>query len=205
MANLKVKNWEKFQHFKDRRPPWIKLYRDILDDREWHKLDPCSAKVLVMLWLIASEDETQNGILPCVEDLAFRLRMDEFELNQTLTNLDKWLIQHDNSTISDCYQTDAPETETETELFAHHSAFDEFWAAYPKKKNKGDAEKAWKALKPKADLLKTILEAVEVAKRGDDWRKENGQFIPYPATWLRAKGWEDEPQMPVPQRKGVVL
>jgi uncharacterized protein YdaU (DUF1376 family) len=85
------------------------------------------------------------------------------------------------------------------------SHFDEFWAAYPKKKNKGDAEKAWKALKPKADLLKTILEAVEVAKRGDDWRKENGQFIPYPATWLRAKGWEDEPQMPVPQRKGVVL
>ena len=51
---MKIKNWSQFQHFKDRRPPWIKLYRDILDDIEWHELDAKSAKVLVMLWLIAS-------------------------------------------------------------------------------------------------------------------------------------------------------
>jgi hypothetical protein len=30
----RVKDWTKFQHFKDRRPPWIKLYRDILDNRD---------------------------------------------------------------------------------------------------------------------------------------------------------------------------
>ncbi len=69
--------------------------------------------------------------------------------------------------------------------------FAEFWSAYPKKKNKGDAEKAWKVVKPNADLLAKILKAVEVAKAGNDWRKDGGQFIPFPATWLRAKGWED--------------
>ena len=74
---------------------------------------------------------------------------------------------------------------------ASPSGFAEFWAAYPKKKNKGDAEKAWKVVKPSADLLAKILKAVEVAKAGNDWRKDNGQFIPFPATWLRAKGWED--------------
>ena len=70
-------------------------------------------------------------------------------------------------------------------------SFPKFWDAYPKKKNKGDAEKAWKSVKPTDELLTQILEAVEVAKRGDDWRKESGKYIPYPASWLRAKGWED--------------
>lgn len=70
--------------------------------------------------------------------------------------------------------------------------FAEFWSAYPKRRNRGDAEKAWRALKPDQSLLARILEAVEVAKTRDDWRKDGGQFIPYPASWLRAKGWEDE-------------
>ncbi len=29
--NYRIKNWDKFQHFKNRRPPWIKLHREILD------------------------------------------------------------------------------------------------------------------------------------------------------------------------------
>lgn len=87
-----------------------------------------------------------------------------------------------------------PDTDTEKSKpsSATPDGFAEFWQAYPKKRSKGDAEKAWKKLKPSDDLLKTILRAVEVAKRGDDWRKDGGQFIPHPATWLNAKGWEDE-------------
>lgn len=71
-------------------------------------------------------------------------------------------------------------------------AFDTFWKAYPKKKNKGQAEKAFAKVNPDPDLLQTILNAVEGAARGADWLKSDGQFIPYPATWLAAKGWEDE-------------
>lgn len=70
--------------------------------------------------------------------------------------------------------------------------FDDFWSRYPKKRNRGDAEKAWVKLKPTADLLDRVLRAVEVAKQRDDWRKNDGQFVPYPASWLNAKGWEDE-------------
>lgn len=72
------------------------------------------------------------------------------------------------------------------------AGFAVFWDSYPKRKNKGDAEKAWKAIKPDASLQTAILEAVEVAKGSDDWRKEGGKFIPYPASWLRAKGWMDD-------------
>ena len=109
---MQIKNWKKFQHFKDRKPPWVKLYRDLLDDIEWFELDPKAAKVLVMLWLIASEDD---GNIPTTKQLAFRLRMSEKETEVCISKLSHWLIQDDNTTISTRYQDDAPETETETE------------------------------------------------------------------------------------------
>ncbi len=109
---MKIKNWSKFQHFKDRRPPWIKLYRDILDDINWHQLDPLAGKVLVMCWLIASEND---GKLPEVKTLAFRLRMSEKQTSECLFKLSHWLNQDDDAEISERYQDDRLETETETE------------------------------------------------------------------------------------------
>jgi hypothetical protein len=112
---LRIKNWAKLQHFKDRTPPWIKLYREILDDPDWHELDGDTSKVLVSLWLVASEDESREGALPDSRKLAFRLRMSETQLNQALTKLNHWLIQDDIGVISGRHQYDAPERETETE------------------------------------------------------------------------------------------
>jgi hypothetical protein len=112
---IRIKDWGKFQHFKDRTPPWVKLYRDILDDPDWHELDGTSAKVLTMLWLIASEDDTHTGALPDIRKLAFRLRIEESKLNQILSKLSHWLIHDDIEAITERYQHDAPETETETE------------------------------------------------------------------------------------------
>jgi predicted phage replisome organizer len=71
-------------------------------------------------------------------------------------------------------------------------AFEKFWFAYPKKRSKGDAEKAWNKIKPDALLLKLILNKLDDAKKSHEWTKEGGQYIPYPATWLNRKGWEDE-------------
>ena len=71
------------------------------------------------------------------------------------------------------------------------SGFDEFWQAYPRKKAKGDAEKAWRAIKPDSSLLAVILGAVASQAQSPEWTKDAGQFIPYPASWLRAKRWQD--------------
>jgi len=71
-------------------------------------------------------------------------------------------------------------------------AFHQFWKVYPKRLNKGQAEKAWKSLNLDEQLLAEILRGIEQAKTSEKWRKDGGQFIPYPATWLRAKGWLDE-------------
>lgn len=70
--------------------------------------------------------------------------------------------------------------------------FNLFWNLYPKKKSKGQAEKAWFKLNPTKDLIQIILEKVEEAKGSKEWQGDNGRYIPHPATWLNAKGWEDE-------------
>lgn len=109
---IRVKGWSKFQHFKDRKPPWVKLYRELLDDMEWHELDPVAAKALVMIWLIASET---GGDLPEEKKLAFRLRVSEEKCKSLISKLSQWLEHSDNDVISDCHQSDRLETERETE------------------------------------------------------------------------------------------
>jgi len=73
--------------------------------------------------------------------------------------------------------------------------FASFWEAYPKKKNRGQAENAFLKVTTSIEVL---LEALVVAAKSPDWLKEEGKYIPYPATWLNAKGWEDEYK---PERK----
>jgi len=73
-----------------------------------------------------------------------------------------------------------------------HARFEIFWKAYPKKRSKGQAEKAFTKVKPDEQLLATMLATIERAKKSEGWLKDGGQFIPYPATWLNRKCWEDE-------------
>lgn len=70
--------------------------------------------------------------------------------------------------------------------------FQVFWREYPRKKKIGDAEKAWKKISPSNGLFEKIMAKVAEGKESEDWTKENGKYIPYPASWLNSKGWEDE-------------
>lgn len=72
------------------------------------------------------------------------------------------------------------------------SGFDLFWTAYPKKKAKGDAMKAWQQTSKVRPPIEKILAAVGTQQAGNDWHKDGGAFIPYPATWLRGWRWDDE-------------
>ena len=67
--------------------------------------------------------------------------------------------------------------------------FEAFWAAYPKKINKPGAQRAF----AKVDVpLETLLKAIETQRRSRQWTEAGGQYIPYPATWLNQRRWEDE-------------
>jgi hypothetical protein len=58
---LEVKNWKDFQHYKNRDPLWIKLYRRVLADYAFSRLPDASKMHLVGIWLVASE---QSGRIP---------------------------------------------------------------------------------------------------------------------------------------------
>lgn len=73
--------------------------------------------------------------------------------------------------------------------------FDKFWQAYPKKVSKKQAQKSWKKINPSLELFEKILKALEMVKQTEQWEKDNGKFIPYPATWLNQERWTDEIKM----------
>ena len=73
--------------------------------------------------------------------------------------------------------------------------FSKFWEFYPKKKSKGDAYKAWKQTSTVRPPLAQVLQAVIVLKNSHDWLRDDGQYVPYPASWLRAWGWADVPEV----------
>src|SRR5262245_19780389 len=52
---LSVKNFDKFQHYRDRAPVWIKLYRSLLRDYEFARLPDAARGQLLLIWLLASE------------------------------------------------------------------------------------------------------------------------------------------------------
>lgn len=93
-----------------------------------------------------------------------------------------------NTKESNTNQSSTNEVSTKQDIYP----FDEFWSAYPKKKAKEAARKAWVKLKPDETLGKEIIQAVIESAKTKDWLKENGKYIPYPATYLNGKRWEDE-------------
>ena len=71
--------------------------------------------------------------------------------------------------------------------------FPQFWSGYPRKEARKDALKAWMKLSPSLTLRVKIFEGLRKAKILPQWTKDEGQFIPLPASWIRAARWEDEP------------
>ena len=125
-------------------------------------------------------------------------------VTETVRGIEQTMNRPENKPPS-CAEPEAAEYRAAPRAGSLAESFERFWSVYPKKRNKGDALKAWRALKPSEELVTAILAAVERARESVQWRKDEGQFIPYPASWLRARGWEDEEHVdvvPLPQTRG---
>jgi hypothetical protein len=112
---LQPKNWAVFQHYKDRCPPWIKLHRDLLNDRVFMCLPLASKALAPLLWLLASEskDGTFDGSL---DELVFRLHITPKDYQDGVKPLiDKGFFVVASGVLAECYQDAIPETERETE------------------------------------------------------------------------------------------
>jgi hypothetical protein len=56
---LRVRNWEKFQHYKDRQPPWIKLHVSLIDDYEFTVLPDQIKYQLMGIWMLAAKTDNK--------------------------------------------------------------------------------------------------------------------------------------------------
>ncbi len=110
---MRIPKWEKFQHYKHRKPPWIRLYRELLEDPAWvHQSDAAKA-LLCELWMVASD--TQDGSLPAIEALAWRLRRSEADIRLALAAISPKFLDGASGALADCKQDATSEERRVTE------------------------------------------------------------------------------------------
>lgn len=87
-------------------------------------------------------------------------------------------------------QNDPPNDLPEKELWEEQ--FEKFYAAYPKKVKKQNVKNWFKKNTPSNELFSSMMNSLEQFRASADWKKDGGQFIPYPTSWLNQNRWEDE-------------
>lgn len=114
-----VVNWGIFQHYRNRRPPWIKLHRTLLEDFRFVSLSDASAALAPRLWLLASESN-DGTFTSNLDELAFRLYRSRDRVATTLEEMVRagFLVQVQvdaSGVLAPCLHRATPETETERE------------------------------------------------------------------------------------------
>jgi len=67
-----------------------------------------------------------------------------------------------------------------------------FYGLYPNKCCRSKVAAWFAANAPGAELLATMLAALERCKASAKWKRDNGRWIPNPARWLEDEPWGDE-------------
>ena len=192
---LQPKNWAVFQHYKDRCPPWIKLHRDLLNDRSYMRLPIASKAIAPMLWLLASE--SKDGVFDgSLDELVFRLHITKKEYQDGL----KPLIDNDffilvSGVLAERKQVAIPEkegeTEKETETDTPEGVSIEVWDSFVKQRKARKAqitERVMKSIREQAKIAGWTLDNAlnEIVVR--NWQTFKAEWVavkPNPADRVR--------------------
>ena len=108
---LFIPDWSKFQHYKDRNPPWIKLHSEQVSSYKFELLPDASKAHLILIWVLASQYE--NRIPFDHEWIAKKISATEsIDLERLVSD---GFLQVDSELQASSKQSAIPETETETE------------------------------------------------------------------------------------------
>lgn len=198
-----IKNWSKFQHYKDRSPPWIKLQHELLDDFDFARLPIASKALAPLLWLLASES-TDGSVQIDVEWLAFRLRWPDKDISDGLTPLiEKGFVLVASDVLAPCSQSACLETEGETEgegeTRASKKGRKTKTTKHPIPENfcVSDRVKAWAAEKGYGRLAEHLEAFTRKAKAKDysyaDWDSAFMEAIREDWAKLRGNGYKGAP------------
>lgn len=198
MHYLRIKNWDEFQHYRDRNPPWIKLHRALLDDYEFGRLPDTSKACLMLIWLLGSQSEGRIPADP--KFLQARLGLEKPPNLQIIVEAGFLIVEQDASkplqnaseTLDLARSREERREEKRREEARARDDFARFWLAYPKRVSKPDAEKSWKNLAFSAEQAERVIATVERWKSSDEWTRDGGRYIQHPATWLNKRRWEEE-------------
>ena len=91
----------------------------------------------------------------------------------------------------------APKKEQGREPAWKPERFAAFWQYYPRGESKRAAIAAWDKLRPDDALIDDIARALKRQMASEEWQR--GVGIPYAATYLNQRRWEDEPHAPAEQ------
>lgn len=151
----------------------------------------------LVTWMKHQQKRATHSKYPAPNIICNQLISNDINCNQMKSNVFE-KREYENTRNENTRNT--PLTPQEGEGASEQLApFEIFWKEYPKKVAKQYALKAWMRIQPSKELLERMLKALAEQKQSEQWRKENGRYIPNPATWLNGGYWENETAPPVRQ------
>ena len=126
----------------------------------------------------------------------------EQQKNRSRTEKEQIESRSKSTTLDPIYDPDPKPPKPPKGGVAYTRDFLTFWDAYPRKVGKDAAWRAWRSRKGDRPPIDAILAAVEMHRESDQWKRDGGKFIPYPATWLNQGRWDDEIFSPTPAAEG---
>jgi hypothetical protein len=69
--------------------------------------------------------------------------------------------------------------------------FEKVWSVYPKKFKRQEALEEFCYLNVSAELAGRMVKSIEQQKGQENWKIENGRYVPFLVNWLKNKRWED--------------
>ena len=117
----------------------------------------------------------------------------------TICNYNKYQIKENkndqqtaNKRPTSDQQTTTNKNEKKKEEVNPSDDFDRFYSAYPIKKGKATARKAFQKMNGTKPGITELLQILEEHKKSHEWMKEGGKFIPHPTSWINQERWDDE-------------
>ena len=181
---------------------WLENTQDLDAEEKGHLID-------AVIMYASGSDEWMDQLQTSGERIAFRFMRGQIDRNTEISEArsragaSKKEQNETNENKPEQPETKSPkEKEKEKEKQKENKnksvtretveSFEAFWKEYPNKKAKPDAIKAWRKLNPDEELAGRIMAGLSKWKTSDQWTRDDGRFIPYPATWLNSRRWEDE-------------
>lgn len=192
--NYKIKNWQRYQHYRHRCPPWIKLHYELLTSADWVSLDDAGRVLAIACMLLASRNNGKvSGNPGYVKRVCYLNSEPDFR-----PLLACGFLEPDGAEPKpEPMPTQEPELQEsepqEPKAQVIPAGFAAFWQVYPRKVGKQAVLRAWLRVKrsPSWPGDDVVMQALAKQKKSEQWLKDGGQFIPMPLTWLNQGRWDD--------------